>query len=260
MDPDGKFKGDMLSVWWRPVADAQKYSVQIDQCLESNMCQTVYDTLVTNSSVTNLEETSSDSFGACTVYHLKIMAFDANDSRILKETALLMKPQNQCEQTLQVILAVTLSILSLIAVLLIASILYYSYFRRNPVHKLQRARSRIYSRLYPRDKYVRPFDKANFVADLDGKLSTMNFQVEFDELEQLAVDTIQRKLTVSTEFVNRKRNRYQDIVPFDATRVVLESPLVIEGQLDTSDYINASYISDNTMIPYGGPQQTRSPK
>jgi protein tyrosine phosphatase len=33
-------------------------------------------------------------------------------------------------------------------------------------------------------------------------------------------------------------------VPFDATRVVLETPVRLDGDDETSDFINASFISD----------------
>ncbi len=241
MNPDGKFTGDTVSVWWRPVANAVRYSVKIEQCQQdNNQCHEVFATSVVNN--TRLEETSASGFGDCTIYHLKIVAFNNDDYRILKETALLMKTQDQCDAVIQIALAVTLSVLSLIAILLIAAIIYY--FRKHPVHRLQRARSRIYSRLYPRDKYVRPFDKSTFVSDLDGRLDDHCFQAEFQDLEQLASDTIQRRFSASSQLVNRQRNRYQDIVPFDTTRVILERPLKLKGQSEASDYINASYISD----------------
>ena len=49
--------------------------------------------------------------------------------------------------------------------------------------------------------------------------------------------------------LNPKRFYYlvvvvQDVVPFDATRVVLEKPLSIESNGELSNYINASLISD----------------
>ena len=54
----------------------------------------------------------------------------------------------------------------------------------------------------------------------------------------------QRRISYSTLPVNRRRNRYQDVIPFDATRVVLEKPLSIESNGELSNYINASLISD----------------
>ena len=56
--------------------------------------------------------------------------------------------------------------------------------------------------------------------------------------------SFQRRISYSTLPVNRRRNRYQDVIPFDATRVVLEKPLSIESNGELSNYINASLISD----------------
>ena len=123
------------------------------------------------------------------------------------------------------------------------AILYY--LRKSPIEKIQRARSRVYSRLYSRDKYIRPYDKLTFIDELEmNVVHELTFDIEFSELEQLAADTIQRRISHSTLPVNRRRNRYQDIVPFDATRVVLEKPVSIESNGELSNYVNASLISD----------------
>ena len=39
-------------------------------------------------------------------------------------------------------------------------------------------------------------------------------------------------------------NLFQDIVPFDATRVALETAVCVDGDSEPSDFINASFISD----------------
>ena len=64
---------------------------------------------------------------------------------MLKETAWLNKSPGQCEQHLQLIVGITLSVLVLIFLLLVTIFLYI--FRKEPVQKLQRARSRVYSKL-----------------------------------------------------------------------------------------------------------------
>ena len=71
------------------------------------------------------------------------------------------------------------------------------------------------------------------------------YENEFSELESLAQATIQRRTTSSNSLaINRRRNRYHDIVPFDSTRVKLHKPLPAINDLEASDYINASFITD----------------
>ncbi len=41
---------------------------------------------------------------------------------------------------------------------------------------------------------------------------------------------------------NRLRNRYHDIVPYDANRVKLQETVKLEGESAGSNYINASYV------------------
>ena len=76
------------------------------------------------------------------------------------------------------------------------------------------------------------------------------YDSEFSELEQIAQATIQRRTIASCScLVNRRRNRYHDIVPFDSTRVKLDKPLATNDDSDPSDYINASFITD--YVPLG---------
>ncbi len=73
-------------------------------------------------------------------------------------------------------------------------------------------------------------------------------QAEFEELERLSFDTIQRRVTAATSAANRARNRYNDIVPYDANRVRLREPLPTDapkgGGGEPSDYVNASTVGD----------------
>lgn len=172
-----------------------------------------------------------------------MIAEDANEQVLVKETTWLSKSHDECSVHFHVVIAVTLTVLAILALLLVVAIFYY--LRKNPIEKIQRARSRVYSRLYSRDKYVRPYDKATFIQELEmNVVHDLTFDIEFSELEQLAEDTIQRRISQSTVPVNRRRNRYQDIVPFDATRVILEKPISTEPNGELSNYINASLISD----------------
>ena len=139
------------------------------------------------------------------------MAQDEFGHRLLKETNLLSKSSEHCNQHVNIIIGVSLSLLILMVVGLILAILYYT--RQKPLEKLQRARSRVYSRLYSRDKYVRPYDKSSLLYQLEKDLDHLegSFQDEFSDLEKLAEDTIQRRTSQSALLVNRRRNRYQDI-------------------------------------------------
>lgn len=74
---------------------------------------------------------------------------------------------------------------------------------------------------------------------------------EFKQLRELSKSlksTVQdaADLRVGELEFNRRKNRYQDIIPFNHTRVVLNSlPSVPNG----SDYINASFISGSSGLP-----------
>ena len=82
------------------------------------------------------------------VWQLQVIAEDSNSYRLSKETKMLIKEDYKCNQHLHIIIGVTLSILVLLALLLLFAILFY--LRKSPMEKIQRARSRIYSRLYSR--------------------------------------------------------------------------------------------------------------
>ena len=56
----------------------------------------------------------------------------------------------------------------------------------------------------------------------------------------------QRRITVATLAENRLRNRYNDIVPYDANRVKLTRAVRLPSESDESDYVNASYLGAAT--------------
>ena len=105
---------------------------------------------------------------------------------------------------------------------------------------------------------------ANYISMHDHRLCSSStrhdqqhhFEIEFSELEHLTQDTIQRRTLASrSPAINQKRNRYHDIVPFDATRVRLNRPMALRNETVPSDYINASFITD--YVPSFGEQSMR---
>ena len=70
------------------------------------------------------------------------------------------------------------------------------------------------------------------------------FSTEFDRLEKISCDTIERKTYAASLPSSRRRNRYKDIVPYDSNRVKILPPFSVPGDSTPSDYINASFISD----------------
>ena len=79
MDPDGRFYGDTLTVWWNPVQDAAKYLVKIDQCNDTIECRTVVDRAWNS---TKLQMTSEEKFGICSFYHLEVIQETATHDMI----------------------------------------------------------------------------------------------------------------------------------------------------------------------------------
>ena len=63
---------------------------------------------------------------------------------------------------------------------------------------------------YSRDRYIRPLAKDIFLKDRERIDSISTLEIEFSELEQLAIDTIQRRISQSMLPVNRRRNRQRD--------------------------------------------------
>ena len=72
-----------------------------------------------------------------TLYYfvLQIFALNAQGNQIFKESALLHKTPDKCQQHLHIILGVTLSVLLVALVALLIGILYFC--RKEPVQRLQ---------------------------------------------------------------------------------------------------------------------------
>lgn len=271
MNPEGHISGDTLTVLWRSVSGTVSYSLAVERCDQDNVCDQVFHKFVPENEeeeLVRLTETSQE-FAPCTFYNLILKALSSPSSAsssaklLMKETATLRKPPRECDRAAQAGLVVALCVLGVLVILCAAALFYYH--RRRPINRIQRVRSKVYSRLYSKDRYERPVPKREFVKrvgellekeaeseedcerDHDRSPSSpalSPLRVEFEELERLSFDTIQRRATAADLAVNRMRNRYSDIVPYDANRVRLNEPLALEGASEASDYVNASAVGD----------------
>ncbi|GFY38153.1 putative tyrosine-protein phosphatase non-receptor type 22, partial [Trichonephila inaurata madagascariensis] len=73
------------------------------------------------------------------------------------------------------------------------------------------------------------------------KLGKDLYEVDFQKLKALTEELKHDKDYATSEGlkeVNRRKNRYKDILPYDYTRVILSEYPGVPG----SDYINANYI------------------
>ncbi|XP_057296349.1 tyrosine-protein phosphatase non-receptor type 12-like [Hydractinia symbiolongicarpus] len=64
--------------------------------------------------------------------------------------------------------------------------------------------------------------------------------IEFERLKYRSSEYVRVPTSEGSKEVNRKKNRYKDILPFDHSRVVLPKERFVDG----SDYINANIITD----------------
>ncbi|XP_040568468.1 receptor-type tyrosine-protein phosphatase C [Lepeophtheirus salmonis] len=258
MNPAGSFHGNTLTISWSPIPEASDYALAVERCDESR-CSRVWTSEIRAGGKNEIQASSMD-FGPCTAYNLEISAYSRTNARFrVKETSPLRK---ECPQW-----GILFASIGISAVFVICGLIALFFYRRKyNITEIQRARSKVYTRIYTKDKYERSFDQEEFckkVPDLlteldkesnsnltleEGRLiesydEGSNLAKEFRSLEILSFDTIQRRTRVADSAINRKRNRYQDVVPFDSTRVKLEKPMTIEDETGCSDYINASYIS-----------------
>ena len=300
MNPEVHISGDTLTVFWQSIPGSAGYSMMVERCDDGGAdddCEQVFHRLIsdTGDQLLRVEETST-AFEPCADYNLILEALSlpsassssssssspSSGEVLLKETARLRKPPRECEQDAQVGLVVALCVLGALVALCAAALVYYH--RRRPINRIQRVRSKVYSRLYSRDRYERPIPKRDFIRRAgellekedeekqgadggrggDGGFSDgvggrramapmTPLRVEYEDLERLSFDTIQRRTTAASTAVNRARNRYTDIVPYDANRVRLREPLALEGASEASDYVNASTVGDvGSSTHHGG--------
>ncbi|RZF37293.1 hypothetical protein LSTR_LSTR005625 [Laodelphax striatellus] len=88
----------------------------------------------------------------------------------------------------------------------------------------------------------------NHIENLEADINEDSYETEFQELK-LFSETLkslkQYSCSEGEKEVNKKKNRYKDILPFDLSRVILNEYAGIPG----SDYINANYIKGASGSP-----------
>lgn len=235
----GTVKGKTIKLTWRKPPSADSFNVRIDKCDAASDCYTVHSQKTAETSISITDTIYSQ----CTVYNIRLEAYSHQHQTIFRDETMLQKSFGECYMTENIILAVGFSLLALM--IIGAGAIFFYLHRRHPIHRLTRVRSRLYSRLYSQERYQLPVRKCDLIERVEKELHNPEpFAQEYDRLERLAFDTIQRRTNVAELPSSRRRNRYNDIVPFDATRVRVLPPFMIDGDSEPSDYINASFISD----------------
>ncbi|XP_078507638.1 tyrosine-protein phosphatase non-receptor type 6-like [Lissotriton helveticus] len=88
---------------------------------------------------------------------------------------------------------------------------------------------------------MKVLDKKSEVADTDNS----GFWEEFDALQKQEAKQL-RDHSEGQRLKNKRKNRYKNILPFDETRVILESG---DPKVPGSGYINANYVKNRLVSP-----------
>eukprot|EP00092_Neocalanus_flemingeri_P024839 GFUD01026935.1.p1 GENE.GFUD01026935.1~~GFUD01026935.1.p1 ORF type:complete len:479 (-),score=121.39 GFUD01026935.1:192-1628(-) len=239
---DGQVSGNTLELSWTRPSEYNSFNIRIDKCDAKVDCYTIHDETYSSNNMSITDEI----FSQCTIYNIHIEAMSGYKQTLRDEINITNKTP-ECYLTEELVLVVGFTILGILIIGAVGMACYYQ--RKNPLHNINRSeyriRSRLYSRLYSQERYQNPIRKSEFKDVMEMKMNeSVPFATEFDRLEKLACDTIERKTCVAEFPSSRRRNRYKDIVPYDSNRVMILPPYSIAGDSEPSDYINASFISD----------------
>jgi len=197
---------------WNPVRDSKRYMVAVSRC-ENNFarfCTQVWNEFFDNS--TTSIEVTQDEFDACTMYTLKVIAIGGTEDKpknLIKETSNMIKPAQECDHLIEIALAVTFTLLGIFALVLFAVVFYY--YRRRPLQRFQRARSRVYCRFYSKEKYFRPIAKTQFV---DSVTTVLKLSHDEYKVDQLRAPPVQRASS---------HPRHHEVIPEDPESEELDS-------------------------------------
>jgi len=250
-----------VSVIWNPPQHYNTFSLIIDRCDASVSCKRIVrsEELHDQYNFTHYDQ----GWSPCTVYNLQLTGRAPTTTlQPVTDEVYISNKSASCYISEGLILSVGLPLLAL---LLLGLLLLLCYTRRQSPFSISRVRSRLYSRLYSQERYQHPVHTAHLPKLIQERQAEEEpFHGEFQRLERLASDTIQRRTEVAELPASRRRNRYKDIVPFDANRVTV-APYKVDGDREASDYINASFISDlhtghpRKYIAAQGPGEETSP-
>ena len=152
------------------------------------------------------------------------------------------KSQQECSHVLEVSLTVALSILAVLALFILAGVIYYH--RKKPIQRLQRARSRVYSKIYPREKYERPFTKEDFVkkfAHIGSTNPKLNPDPDYPEDQPEASDLIEKGLSRFNS-VEQEQGHQSDALAEEFCELV-RRPILVQLYKITAIY---SFVKDTS--------------
>lgn len=236
LDLVGKIEDSQLSLSWTEITDFSSFNIKIDRCDAKVSCYRIRDERHENGPSFQLED---EVFSKCTTFNIHLEASDLGQ-RVIRDEISLANKTAECWLTNEKMLVI---ILSAVMVLLLSIALLVCYYHSKKVRR--KVRSRLYSRLYSERDYHLVIRKSDLKAVVENKLKeVLPFSEEFERLEKLSWDTIERKTSFAESQSNRRRNRYKDIVPYDYNRVPVTPGYKITGDTEASDYINASFVSD----------------
>jgi len=255
LDLEGSITSNTLTLSRRKPTNNNQFNIRINRCDAKVNCYPVHIADYDNVSTLSITD---DVFTKCTTYNVRLETVIQRTQTIRDEISITNRKVD-CWLTNEIMLVI---IFSAVMVLLIFMAFLVCYYHSKNV---RRVRSRLYSRLYSQERYQKVIKISDFKNIMELKLKEdAPFSDEFERLEKLAWDTIERRTSVAEIPSNRRRNRYKDIFPFDYNRVPV-FPYKISGDSEPSDYINASFVSDvfsgapKKYIAAQGPGQDTTP-
>jgi hypothetical protein len=164
-------------------------------------------------------------FSQCTIYNVHIEAM-SGQKQTLRDEINITNQTPECFLTEELVLVVGFTLLGILIMCAVGMACYYK--KKSPLYNISRwmmllitlllqsfltnlllrFRYQLYSRLYSQERYQNPIRKAEFNDLMAIKMKEpAPFSTEFDRLEKLSCDTIERKTCMAELPSSRRRNR-----------------------------------------------------